>query len=748
MSVLNKRRADDKRVKTSIRPGLETLEGRVVLSTFNVNTFSDTVAVNLKTGKDASGHVSLRSAIMAADANSNADTINLPAGTYKLTIAPTGVDGATSGDLDISANLTIKGSTNGQTIINGNSLDRVMQISGGKVAISNLVIENGRVSGEGGGILNSGGTVTLTSVQLFQNVAVGVNGDSGINGLTGAQSGSAGGAGGSGTVGEGGAIFNSNGSLTLKSCFITTNQAIGGSGGTGGNGGFGGNISAAGVNGVGGAGGNGGVGALGAGGGVFNAAGASLTLIGDTFFANKAIGGNGGAGGGGNIGAGGSGGSGTGGAGGAGGAGGLAAGGGLFNLGKLTFSASSIGFNSNQATGGMAGNGGSGDNGAGGAGNNAALGADGGNGAKAVGGAGGAGGLGGSGEGGAVFNGAGASLRSTTGILVFSNVAAGNLGGSGGAGGFGNASVGGTGGNIGGDGGAGGAAVAGNGGAGGSGGQGLGGGLLNAAGATVKFIAQSGSSSPAVSTFGSNQANGGGGGAGGQPGNAFAGNGGQSAKDGFGGRGGSAQGGTGGNGGAANEGAGGGLFNAGTASFTGVTANFSANQATGGFGGNGAGGGIVTAGRGGNVNPGGVDATRGGPGGSAIGGDGGNGGESGIGIGGGIFVANTGTLTLKPRLGARSGSKQSSASDVITNDQANPGSAGNAGLAGSATAGVGGSPLGIAGKVTPGSNGTVDTLSVGIGGGIAIIGTAIIDNTSISGNHAPIDPDVDGTFSS
>ena len=31
---------------------------------------------------------------------------------------------------------------------------------------------------------------------------------------------------------------------------------------------------------------------------------------------------------------------------------------------------------------------------------------------------------------------------------------------------------------------------------------------------------------------------------------------------------------------------------------------------------------------------------------------------------------------------------------------------------------------------------------------IAIVGTAIIDNTTISGNHAAIDPDVDGTFSS
>ena len=96
----------------------------------------------------------------------------------------------------------------------------------------------------------------------------------------------------------------------------------------------------------------------------------------------------------------------------------------------------------------------------------------------------------------------------------------------------------------------------------------------------------------------------------------------------------------------------------------------------------------------------------------------------------------------------RKGSKQSNAVDVITANQANAGSAGSAGLAGSATAGLGGSPSGVAGHVTPGSNGSVDTFRVGIGGGIAIIGTAVIDNSSISGNHATTtNSDVDGTFS-
>ena len=61
-----------------MQPGLEMLEHRVVLSTFRVNTTLDTVAVNLKTGKDATGHISLRSAIMAADAKGGSNKIILP----------------------------------------------------------------------------------------------------------------------------------------------------------------------------------------------------------------------------------------------------------------------------------------------------------------------------------------------------------------------------------------------------------------------------------------------------------------------------------------------------------------------------------------------------------------------------------------------------------------------------------------------------------------------------------------------
>src|SRR5437870_3481449 len=93
--------------KTRWRPGLEGLESRLVLSTFKVDTLLDTVAVNLKTGKDASGHISLRSAIQAANSKPDPDAIILPNGTITLALAGADEDNAATGDLDLRSTMTI-----------------------------------------------------------------------------------------------------------------------------------------------------------------------------------------------------------------------------------------------------------------------------------------------------------------------------------------------------------------------------------------------------------------------------------------------------------------------------------------------------------------------------------------------------------------------------------------------------------------------------------------------------------------
>ena len=160
------RQKTGKRKATRIEPSLEGLESRVVLSTFSVNTTLDTRAVNLQTGQDATGHISLRSAIQAANALTGPDTIDLPAGVYRLTLAGPGEDAAAAGDLDITGDLTIGGRSASNTVVDGNNLDRVFEVLRGKVSISFLTMQHGRVTGDGGGILNSGGQVTLFDVGI------------------------------------------------------------------------------------------------------------------------------------------------------------------------------------------------------------------------------------------------------------------------------------------------------------------------------------------------------------------------------------------------------------------------------------------------------------------------------------------------------------------------------------------------------------------------------------------------------
>ena len=238
-----------------------------------MNTTLDTLAVNLHTGKDASGHISLRSAIMAADAHGGSSTIIVPTGTFTLTIPGPNEDASASGDLDLKGKITIKGKSSTGTVIDGNNLDRVFQVLSGKVTISKLTIQHG-LAAEAQGILNSGGQVTLSSVRIVNNDA---QGTAGVNGAAGSSGGAAGGNGAAGTAGglaEGGGIFNAAGSLNLLNSTISLNRALGGNGGNGGDGGVGsGAIGAAGVNGqtgLGGNGGSGGAGGIALGGGLFN----------------------------------------------------------------------------------------------------------------------------------------------------------------------------------------------------------------------------------------------------------------------------------------------------------------------------------------------------------------------------------------------------------------------------------------------------------------------------------------------
>jgi CSLREA domain-containing protein len=152
------------------------------LAVITVNTFADEVVDD--------GNCSLREAIRAANldiavdacpAGSGADSIYLPTGVYTLSIPGAGEDMGMTGDLDIRSDMTITGSGEGATIVDGGGLDRVFHVVGtDQVTIANLTVRNGSVQTAGiyggGGILNQAGIVIVEHLVLEANHAANTGG--------------------------------------------------------------------------------------------------------------------------------------------------------------------------------------------------------------------------------------------------------------------------------------------------------------------------------------------------------------------------------------------------------------------------------------------------------------------------------------------------------------------------------------------------------------------------------------------
>ena len=141
-------------------------------ATFTVSSTTDAVDSNIGNGVclTAGGVCTLRAAIQEANAVAGADTVNLAPATYTLTIAGQLENSAATGDLDITGALTLAGVGSAATIIDGGALDRVIEVRSPGVTITRVMIRNGAVSDDGGGIrLHGSNGLNLSEAALVDN---------------------------------------------------------------------------------------------------------------------------------------------------------------------------------------------------------------------------------------------------------------------------------------------------------------------------------------------------------------------------------------------------------------------------------------------------------------------------------------------------------------------------------------------------------------------------------------------------
>ena len=143
--------------------------------TFTVTTTVDTTTC-------AAGNCSLRGAVIAANANGDADTITVPAGTFTLSLGaadePSGQPDASIGDLDLLSPITIVGAGRDQTLIDGGGRFRVLNVFGaGPTTVRGVTLQHGSVtdpanSGGAGIQVRGDGQLTLDGIGVRENSAI------------------------------------------------------------------------------------------------------------------------------------------------------------------------------------------------------------------------------------------------------------------------------------------------------------------------------------------------------------------------------------------------------------------------------------------------------------------------------------------------------------------------------------------------------------------------------------------------
>lgn len=148
---------------------------------FQVNDTADDVDANVLDGKCETPlpakKCTLRAAVMQANRMPTGATINLPAGTYELTIPASIEDGEENGDLNMivpagynPGSTHIVGAGADSTTIDAKGGSRILKIDSNRTAlISGVALING-VANSGGGIYTTG-SLQLTRTQMAHNAA-------------------------------------------------------------------------------------------------------------------------------------------------------------------------------------------------------------------------------------------------------------------------------------------------------------------------------------------------------------------------------------------------------------------------------------------------------------------------------------------------------------------------------------------------------------------------------------------------
>ncbi len=150
----------------------------------------------------------LREAILAANVVPGPDVVEIPAGTYQLSLTGPPENSGTTGDLDIIDELELRGESTRTVTVIGNGVERVLHVGGvrGTVELSGMTVTGGNEPDFGGGVHVAGpDTIILRDLAITGNTS---------------------------TVGAGGGlVIGAIQYATLRNVTISGNSSLGGGGG-------------------------------------------------------------------------------------------------------------------------------------------------------------------------------------------------------------------------------------------------------------------------------------------------------------------------------------------------------------------------------------------------------------------------------------------------------------------------------------------------------------------------------------